>query len=75
MAILSNQRRGAGVSRYNFKNDVMLLLGWIETLRIENGGDVDEAATGTIYIAGNVDLGQVNRIRRMAGMEELEASQ
>ncbi len=74
MAILSNQRKGAGTSAYNFKNDVMMLLGWIENLRIENGGDIDEAKTGTIYIAGNVDLGQVNRVRRIAGMTELEPS-
>lgn len=66
MAILSNQRKNAGTSRYNFKNDVQMLLGWIEDLRT-----IETAPTeGFIYIAGNVDLDQVNRIRRMAGMED-----
>lgn len=70
--ILYNQR-SAG-SGYNFKDDVQMLLTWIEQLRVVNGGDLNEFKTGTIYIEGNIDLAQVNRVRRAAGMKELDQS-
>lgn len=63
-----------GRTRYNFRDDVQMLLGWIEALREVNGGDLNETKTGTIYICGHVDLGQVNRVRQMAGMVPLEPS-
>ncbi len=67
---LQGKKRG---SSYNFKNDMQMVLGWIEKLRspYSNELEVSEAGEGEIYIAGYVDLDQVNRMRRMAGMTEL----
>lgn len=69
MAILSNQRRGAGTSRYNFKEDMAMVMYWIETLReMDSPYDCDGEE---IYIAGSLSLPQINRIRGILGMEEL----
>jgi len=69
MAILSNQRRGAGVSRHNFKDDMDMVMGWLETLReIDAPYDCDPEE---IYVAGSLNLPQINRIRRILGMKDL----
>lgn len=65
--------RSAG-SRYNFKDDMQMLMIWIEQLREVNGSDFNEAADGLIYIAGVMPLGVINRIRGAAGMTALEPS-
>jgi hypothetical protein len=69
MAVLSNQRRGAGVSRHNFTDDMGMVMGWLETLReMDSPYDCDGEE---IYIAGSVNLPQVNRIRQILGMKPL----
>ena len=69
MAILSNQRRGAGVSRHNFKDDMGMVMGWIETLReMDSPYDCDGEE---IYVAGSINLPQINRIRGLLGMKPL----
>lgn len=69
MAILSNQRRGAGVSRHNFRDDMMMVMGWIETLReMESPYDCDGEE---IYVEGSLRLPQINRIRAILGMKAL----
>lgn len=69
MGILSNQRKGAGTSRYNFKDDVGWLLKQIEDLRIDDPGN---QLPGLLTVDGYIDLAQVNRIRMAAGMPALE---
>lgn len=66
MAILSNQSKQRNISRYNFKDDMQMVMGWIEKL-VEY---VDEEED-TLCVEGLVDRSQVNRIRAVLGMEPL----
>jgi len=69
MAILSNQRRGAGLSRYNFKDDMAMVMVWLETLReMDAPYDCDGEE---IYVAGSLRLPEINRLRRILGMKDL----
>lgn len=59
-------------SRYqgNFKNELQECLSWIETLReMDCPYDVNG---DQIYLAGNISLDSVNRLRRSCGLRELE---
>ena len=63
MAVLYGKKRG---SRYDFRNDVQMLLGWIEELR-----DVECDEPGMLFVCGVMDLAQLDRIRGAAGMAPL----
>lgn len=67
MAILSNQRRGAGTNRYSFSNDMGLVMGWLEQL-------VVAADQESLYLEGALDRAQVNRIRGVLGMAPISTS-
>lgn len=65
MAVLSNQSKTRGLSRYNFKDDMAYVMGLLEAINIGKGDD------GRLYLEGSVDLAQINRIRQILGMEPL----
>lgn len=72
MAILSNQRRGAGLSRHNFKDDMGILMGWIEDICDPSD---EEAEPNMLRLDGYVSLSQINRIRAILRMPPIETAE
>lgn len=60
MAVLYGKK---GNTRYNWKDDALYLLRLIEDITVAT--DLE-----SIYVEGNVDKVQVNRMRRIAGWED-----
>lgn len=67
MSVLSNQRKGSGTSRYNFKDDLMWAMVAIEDCIV--AGDRE-----SVYLEGGLDRATMNRIREALGMEPLVMS-